>query len=99
MRCLRRGCYEPGIIKNTYGTGLFLMMNTGTTPAISEHLLSTIAWQIRDRVDYALEGSVFVGGAAIQWLRDQLQIVTTSPETESLAASLSLMTACTLFPR
>lgn len=84
-----QGCYEPGVIKNTYGTGLFLMMNTGTTPRASEHLLSTIAWQIRDRVDYALEGSVFVGGAAIQWLRDQLHIVTASQETESLAASLS----------
>jgi glycerol kinase len=84
-----QGCYEPGIIKNTYGTGLFLMMNTGGAPRISEHLLSTIAWQIGDRVDYALEGSVFVGGAAIQWLRDQLQIVTASHETESLAASLS----------
>jgi glycerol kinase len=84
-----QGCYEPGIIKNTYGTGLFLMMNTGTTPQVSEHLLSTIAWQIGERVDYALEGSVFVGGAAIQWLRDQLQIITASHETESLAASLS----------
>jgi glycerol kinase len=84
-----QGCYEPGIIKNTYGTGLFLMMNTGVTPWVSEHLLSTIAWQIGDRVDYALEGSVFVGGAAIQWLRDQLHIVTASRETESLAASLS----------
>ncbi len=84
-----QGCFEPGIIKNTYGTGLFLMMNTGGTPRVSEHLLSTIAWQIGDRVDYALEGSVFVGGAAIQWLRDQLQIITSSHETESLAASLS----------
>src|ERR1017187_103084 len=84
-----QGCYEPGIIKNTYGTGLFLMMNTGGAPQISEHLLSTIAWQIGDRVDYALEGSAFVGGAAIQWLRDQLQIVTASHETESLATSLS----------
>ena len=84
-----QGCYEPGIIKNTYGTGLFLMMNTGTTPRVSKHLLSTIAWQIGDKVDYALEGSVFVGGAAIQWLRDQLQIINASHETESLAASLS----------
>ncbi len=84
-----QGCYEPGVIKNTYGTGLFLMMNTGETPRVSNHLLSTIAWQIGERVDYALEGSVFVGGAAIQWLRDQLQIVTASHETESLAASLS----------
>jgi glycerol kinase len=84
-----QGCYEPGVIKNTYGTGLFLMMNTGEQPRVSEHLLSTIAWQIGERVDYALEGSVFVGGAAIQWLRDGLQIVKTSAETESLAASLS----------
>jgi glycerol kinase len=84
-----QGCYEPGIIKNTYGTGLFLMMNTGGQPHVSDQLLSTIAWQIGDRTDYALEGSVFVGGAAIQWLRDQLQIVKTSGETESLAASLS----------
>jgi glycerol kinase len=84
-----QGCFEPGIIKNTYGTGLFLMMNTGETPRVSNHLLSTIAWQIGDRVDYALEGSVFVGGAAIQWLRDHLQIVTASHETESLATSLS----------
>jgi glycerol kinase len=84
-----QGCYEPGIIKNTYGTGLFLMMNTGKTPRDSTHLLSTIAWQIGDQTEYALEGSVFVGGAAVQWLRDQLQIVNTSSETESLAASLS----------
>lgn len=84
-----QGCFEPGIIKNTYGTGLFLMMNTGGTPRVSNHLLSTIAWQIGDQTDYALEGSVFVGGAAVQWLRDQLQIVKTSAETETLAASLS----------
>jgi glycerol kinase len=84
-----QGCYEPGIIKNTYGTGLFLMMNTGKTPRDSTHLLSTIAWQIGDETEYALEGSVFVGGAVVQWLRDQLQIVNTSGETESLATSLS----------
>jgi glycerol kinase len=84
-----QGCYEPGVIKNTYGTGLFLMMNTGEHPRDSEHLLSTIAWQIGQRLDYALEGSVFVGGAAVQWLRDGLQIVKTSAETESLAAGLS----------
>src|ERR1043166_5209927 len=84
-----QGCYELGIIKNPYGTGLFLMMNTGGQPHVSDQLLSTIAWQIGDQTDYALEGSVFVGGAAVQWLRDQLQIVKTSGETESLAASLS----------
>jgi glycerol kinase len=84
-----QGCYEPGVIKNTYGTGLFLMMNTGEQPRVSEHLLSTIAWQIGERMDYALEGSVFVGGAAVQWLRDGLQIVKTSAETESLAEGLA----------
>ncbi|HTS19286.1 MAG TPA: glycerol kinase GlpK [Verrucomicrobiae bacterium] len=84
-----QGCYEPGVIKNTYGTGLFLMTNTGEEPRDSRHLLSTIAWQIGERVEYALEGSVFVGGAAVQWLRDGLQIVKTSAETESLAAGLA----------
>jgi glycerol kinase len=84
-----QGCYEPGIIKNTYGTGLFLMTNTGGNPTASDHLLSTIAWQIGDQTDYAMEGSVFVGGAAVQWLRDQLQIVKTAGETSSLASSLS----------
>jgi len=84
-----QGCHGPGIIKNTYGTGLFLMVNTGERPRESRHLLSTIAWEIGGRTEYALEGSVFVGGAAIQWLRDQLQIVATSSETEALAASLS----------
>ncbi len=84
-----QGCYEPGIVKNTYGTGLFMMMNTGPTPAVSRQLLSTIAWQIGDRMDYALEGSVFIGGAAIQWLRDELGIVRDSAETEVLAAGLA----------
>lgn len=84
-----QGCYEPGIIKNTYGTGLFLMMNTGREPRASTNLLSTVAWQIGGEADYAVEGSVFIGGAAIQWLRDQLQIVGSSSETEALAASVS----------
>jgi glycerol kinase len=66
-----------------------MMMNTGPCPQISRQLLATIAWQIGDRVEYALEGSVFVGGAAIQWLRDQLQVVKTAAETESLAAGLA----------
>lgn len=83
-----QGCYVPGIIKNTYGTGLFMMMNTGTKPLISRQLLATIAWQIGNKVEYALEGSVFIGGAAIQWLRDQLHVVKTATETESLAKSL-----------
>jgi len=84
-----QGCFEPGIVKNTYGTGLFMMTNTGPTPQRSRQLLSTIAWEIDGRVDYALEGSVFIGGAAIQWLRDQLQIIGKSEDTEALAASLA----------
>ncbi len=84
-----QGCYEPGIIKNTYGTGLFMMMNTGASRPMEEGLLTTVAWKIGDTVEYAIEGSVFTGGAAIQWLRDQLGIVKTASETEALADSLS----------
>ncbi|MFN7140012.1 MAG: FGGY family carbohydrate kinase, partial [Limisphaerales bacterium] len=83
-----QGCYQPGIIKNTYGTGLFMMMNTGHARPTEEGLLTTVAWKIGDRVEYAIEGSVFIGGAAIQWLRDQLGIVRSAAETEELAASL-----------
>jgi glycerol kinase len=84
-----QGCYEPGLIKNTYGTGLFLMMNTGPEPRVSNHLLATVAWEIAGRTDYALEGSVFVGGAAVQWLRDQWKIVDHAAATETLSASLA----------
>jgi glycerol kinase len=84
-----QGCFGPGIIKNTYGTGLFLLENTGTEPRTSENLIATVAWQLGDRTEYALEGSVFVGGAAVQWLRDQLQIVRDAGETEALASSLT----------
>lgn len=84
-----QGCFEPGIVKNTYGTGLFLMMNTGGQPRLSSELLSTVAWQIGDRTEYALEGSVFVGGAVVQWLRDQLQVVDNAAQTENLAAGLT----------
>ncbi len=81
-----QGCLTPGSAKNTYGTGCFLLQNTGTTPVTSNHnLLTTIAWQINNQTTYALEGSVFTGGAAIQWLRDELGIITTAAESETLA--------------
>ncbi|MBB6462047.1 glycerol kinase GlpK [Flammeovirga kamogawensis] len=79
-------CIKKGMIKNTYGTGCFLMMNTGTEAVNSNHkLLTTIAWKIGDEVNYALEGSVFVGGAAIQWLRDGLQIIKKAKHSEKIA--------------
>lgn len=82
-------CTEPGSVKNTYGTGCFLLMNTGDKAILSKNnLLTTIAWKIGDTVNYALEGSIFVGGSVIQWLRDGLQIVKESPETEAMAESV-----------
>ena len=82
-------CVEEGMAKNTYGTGCFVMMNTGVKPAVSKHrLLTTIAWQIGDKTEYAMEGSVFIGGALVQWLRDNLKIIRSSSEIESLAASV-----------
>ena len=81
-----QACFDAGMAKNTYGTGCFLLMNTGTTPIISQNgLLTTIAWGIGDTVSYALEGSIFVAGAAIQWLRDQLRLVYDAAETEYYA--------------
>lgn len=81
-----QGCHRPGDAKNTYGTGCFMLMNTGVDAKPSAHgLLTTIAWQIGDRVEYALEGSVFVGGSAVQWLRDGLGIIATAAESEELA--------------
>ncbi len=82
-------CWEAGMVKNTYGTGCFMLMNTGSQPVSSSHqLLSTVAWKIGDSVQYALEGSVFVGGAVVQWLRDELGIITHASEVEPLAASV-----------
>ncbi|PIF05867.1 MAG: glycerol kinase [Draconibacterium sp.] len=79
-------CIEEGMVKNTYGTGCFVMMNTGGTPIASKHkLLTTIGWKIGQKVTYALEGSIFIGGALVQWLRDQLQIIQSSSEIEALA--------------
>ena len=83
-----QACFEPGMAKNTYGTGCFLLMNTGPKPQFSSHrLLTTIAWDTSERC-YALEGSVFTGGAVVQWLRDGLSIIKSSSEVEALAASV-----------
>lgn len=82
-------CVEPGEGKNTYGTGCFLLMNTGSKPILSKNrLISTIAWKIGDQVTYALEGSIFVGGSVVQWLRDNLHCISCSPDVETLAGSV-----------
>lgn len=82
-------CTEPGAVKNTYGTGCFLLMNSGTTPIESQNqLLTTIAWKIGDVVNYALEGSIFVAGSVVQWLRDGLGIIKSSSEIEALAGTV-----------
>ncbi len=82
--------FDKNACKNTYGTGCFLLMNTGDTPVASENgLLTTIAWGLGDKVEYALEGSVFVGGAVIQWLRDELQLISSAAECETVAAQVS----------
>ena len=82
-------CTEPGSVKNTYGTGCFLLMNSGERPILSANdLLTTVAWKIGDKVNYALEGSIFVGGSVVQWLRDGLGIIRSSSEVEALAASV-----------
>lgn len=84
-----QGCFEPGSTKNTYGTGCFLLMNTGEQAINSPHgLLTTIAWGIGGKINYALEGSIFIAGAAIQWLRDEMKIISSSAESESLALSI-----------
>ena len=83
-------CTQPGMVKNTYGTGCFMLMNTGTKPIPSKNnLLTTVAWRIGDRTEYALEGSIFIAGAVAQWLRDGLGIIKSSAEVEALAASVA----------
>ena len=80
-------CTEPGMVKNTYGTGCFLLMNSGEKPILSQNnLLTTVAWKIGDKVNYALEGSIFVGGSVVQWLRDGLGVISSSSEVEELAS-------------
>jgi glycerol kinase len=82
-------CTQPGMVKNTYGTGCFMLMNTGEKAITSKNnLLTTIAWQIDGKTEYALEGSVFIAGAVVQWLRDELKIIRTSAEVEKLAAQV-----------
>jgi glycerol kinase len=84
-----QACLEPGLAKNTYGTGCFLLLNTGRSAVTSQnHLLSTVAWKRGTTTDYALEGSVFIAGAVVQWLRDGLKIIRSAAEVEALAASV-----------
>ena len=84
-----QACFQPGMAKNTYGTGCFLLMHTGDEPVPSRNnLLTTIAWRIGKKTEYALEGSVFIGGAVVQWLRDELQVVRSAQELDELAASV-----------
>ncbi len=83
-------CVEPGAVKNTYGTGCFLLMNIGSKPILSKNeLLTTVAWKLGNEVTYALEGSIFVGGSVVQWLRDSLKCICRSEEVEELAASVA----------
>jgi glycerol kinase len=82
-------CFSPGLTKNTYGTGCFLLQNIGRTPTMSSNrLVTTVAWKVGEHIEYALEGSVFVGGAVVQWLRDGLGLIRNSSDVEALAASV-----------
>jgi glycerol kinase len=92
-------CTQPGMIKNTYGTGCFMLMNTGEEPVLSKNnLLTTIAWQLNNKTFYALEGSVFIAGAVVQWLRDGLHIIDNSPDVEKLAATVETSEGVYLVP-
>ncbi len=92
-------CLRPGDVKNTYGTGCFCIMNTGNQPVVSQNkMLTTIGWQINGEVTYALEGSVFIAGALIQWLRDQMQIISSAPEVEALAKTVPTNGGITFIP-
>lgn len=94
-----QACFEPGTSKNTYGTGCFLLATTGDRPVESNNnLLTTIAWGIDGRTDYALEGSVFIGGAVIQWLRDELRLISSAAECDRLAASVPNANGAFLVP-
>lgn len=85
-----QACFEPGMAKNTYGTGCFMLMNTGEKPVASTHgLLTTISWGVEGKVEYALEGSVFIAGAALQWLRDGLKIIDSAPDSEYYAMKVA----------
>ncbi len=92
-------CFTPGQAKNTYGTGCFMLMNTGEKPVFSKNgLVTTIAWGLDGKVEYALEGSVFVAGAAIQWLRDQLKIIDSSADSEYMARKVEDTNGCYVVP-
>ena len=92
-------CFKPGEVKNTYGTGGFLLMNTGDAPVSSKNgLVTTIAWGLDGKVNYALEGSVYVAGAAIQWLRDELKLIDGSPDSEYFATRVSDTAGCYVVP-
>ncbi len=92
-------CFNPGEAKNTYGTGCFMLMNTGETPVYSNHgLVTTIAWGLDGKVNYALEGSIFVAGASIQWLRDELRIIESAADSEYMAKKVKDTNGCYVVP-
>ena len=92
-------CFDKGNMKNTYGTGCFLLMNTGDKPVFSKNgLITTIAWGMNGKVNYALEGSVFIGGAVVQWLRDEIGIISNSKETESMAMKVKNSNGVSVVP-
>ena len=94
-----QGCFRPGEAKNTYGTGCFLLMNTGNEPVLSRNgLLTTIAWGIGGKISYALEGSVFVAGAVIQWLRDELGLIAKASDSEAAARRVDSANGCYVVP-
>ncbi len=84
-----QGCWAPGQFKNTYGTGMFLMAHTGHQVHVAKHVVSTVAWKLSNQTEYALEGSVFIGGAAVQWLRDGIKILRKAQDTETMAGRLA----------
>ena len=92
-------CFKPGEAKNTYGTGCFLLMNTGEKPVFSKNgLVTTIAWGLDGKVEYALEGSIFVAGAAVQWLRDEMRLIDSSPDSEYMAKKVKDTNGCYVVP-
>lgn len=93
-----QGCFKKGDAKNTYGTGCFMLMNTGNSPVFSKTLLTTIALSVNGKVEYALEGSVFIGGAVIKWLRDELELISSASEIDTLAEAVSDSNGAYLVP-
>ena len=92
-------CFHPGAAKNTYGTGCFLLMNTGEKPVFSQNgLVTTIAWGLDGKVEYALEGSIFVAGAAIQWLRDEMRLIDSAADSEYMAGKVKDTNGCYVVP-